>query len=182
MDRPPFRPSVHPGDVNIDLLQPTSTGVQQYQTLLDELSLCQVISSPTRTTPSTATLIDHVVTSRPELTSHPRVIDCSFSDHDAVAVNISIKRARQRAQTITVRSTRRVNWDGLNFDLLMADWSLVYSAATTAAKWEQWLQVSHGRHTRGEDRTTTEHPGDEDEMSRECLVRGGGRERMGTEE
>ncbi|KAF0294019.1 hypothetical protein FJT64_000786 [Amphibalanus amphitrite] len=106
------------GDVNIDLLQPTSTGVQQYQTLLDELSLCQVISTPTRTTPSTATLIDHVVTSRPELTSHPRVIDCSFSDHDAVAVNISIKRARQRAQTITVRSTRRVDWDGLNFDLL----------------------------------------------------------------
>ena len=35
------------GDVNIDLAQPTSAGLQQYRTLLEDLSLRQLIDAPT---------------------------------------------------------------------------------------------------------------------------------------
>ena len=129
------------GDVNIDLLQPSSAGCQRYLSLLEDLSLQQLITTPTRTTPSTSTLIDHVLTSRPELTSNARVVDCNFSDHDIVAVDVSAKRTRHRAPTITVRSTINVDNDALNLDLLLADWSSVYCATTTSDKWDAWLQV-----------------------------------------
>ena len=129
------------GDVNIDLLRPTSPGYQQYQTLLEDLSLQQLIETPTGTTSTTSTLIDHVLTSRSELTSNARVVKCDVSDHDLVKVDASAKRTRRRAQTITVRSTRGVDSDALNLDLLLADWSSVYSAVTASAKWDAWLQV-----------------------------------------
>ena len=129
------------GDVNIDLLQPTSAGAQQYLTLLEDLSLHQLITAPTRTTPTTSTLIDHILTSRPELTTNARVVSCNFSDHDLVAVDVSAKRTRRGVQAVTIRSTRNVNNDALNLDLLLADWSSVYSATSTTAKWDAWLQV-----------------------------------------
>ena len=39
------------GDMNIDLLQPSSAGCQRYLSLLEDLSLQQLITTPTRTTP-----------------------------------------------------------------------------------------------------------------------------------
>ncbi|KAF0302694.1 hypothetical protein FJT64_025209 [Amphibalanus amphitrite] len=129
------------GDVNIDLLQPSAAGYQRYLTLLEDLSIRQLITTPTRTTATTSTLIDHVLTSRPDLTNNARVVSCNSSDHDLIAVDVSIKRTRNPAQTITVRSMRSVNGDALNLDLLLADWSSVYSATTTSAKWDAWLQT-----------------------------------------
>ena len=129
------------GDLNIDLLQQTSAGTQRYLALLGDLSLHQLIVAPTRTTSTSSTLIDHVITSNAELTSDARVIDCSISDHDMIAVNIQTRRTRRTAQSIRVRSTRNVDSDTLCLELLLADWSAVYSAATASEKWDAWLQV-----------------------------------------
>ena len=129
------------GDVNIDLLQQSTTAAQRYLAMLDDLSLSQLISAPTRTTTSSSTLIDHIITSNTELTADARVIDCSVSDHDMIAVNILAKRTRRSAQTVTNRPTRNVNTDALCLDLLLADWNAVYSATTASAKWNAWLQI-----------------------------------------
>ena len=40
-------------DINIDLLQPSSTAPRQYLTLLEDLSPRQLVDAPTRTTPTT---------------------------------------------------------------------------------------------------------------------------------
>ena len=60
-------------------------------------------------------------------------------------MDVSAKRTRRSVQAVTVRSARNVNNDALNLDLLLADWSSVYSATSTTAKWDAWLQVSHFR-------------------------------------
>ncbi|KAF0308249.1 Glycine receptor subunit alpha-3 [Amphibalanus amphitrite] len=109
--------------------------------MLEDLSLRQLIDRPTRTTTSTSTLIDHILTSRPELTSNARVVNCNFSDHDLIAVDVLARRERSRPHTITARSTRNVDYNALNLELLMADWDSVYSAAPTSKKWDAWLQV-----------------------------------------
>ena len=129
------------GDVNLDLLKPSATGVRKYQQILEELTLQQLISSPTRTTETTSTLIDHIFTSRPDLVHDPRVIKCNISDHDLVAASIDVKRVRRQAETITIRPTRGVNYDALCLDLLQADWSQVNQAETVIEKWNAWYEV-----------------------------------------
>ena len=109
--------------------------------MLGDLPLHLLISAPTRTTSTSSTLIDHVITSNTELTTDARVIDCSVSDHDMITVKIQTKRTRRAAQSITVRSTRNVDNDALCLDLFLANWSAVYSATTASAKWDAWLRV-----------------------------------------
>ena len=59
------------GDMNLHLMEPTANEVQQYCAMLHELSIDQLVTSPTRTTATTAMLIDHVLTSRPDLSADP---------------------------------------------------------------------------------------------------------------
>ena len=93
------------------------------------------------TTSTSSTLIDHVITSDMAITTNARVVNCSVSDHDMIAVNILAKRTRRTAQTITVRSTRNVDSDAMRLDFLLADWSAVYDAGSATEKWDAWLQV-----------------------------------------
>ena len=59
--------------------------------LLTKFHLVQLIKSPTRTTATTKTVIDHIITNRPVSVSKSEVLSCGISDHDAVFM---IKRMR----------------------------------------------------------------------------------------
>ena len=99
------RPTYLLGDLNYDLLQPTKPGVSAYQQLLADLSLQQLVTAPTRPGPP-PTLIDHLVSSRPELATSVRVIPCDISDHDLITARVSYARARPELETIHIRSTQ----------------------------------------------------------------------------
>ena len=43
--------------------------------------------------------------------------------------------------TVTVRSTRRVNQDALRLELLLADWSRLYQADTVSGMWSGFLET-----------------------------------------
>ena len=60
------------GDFNIDLLKPHSS----WDSTITLLGLTQLIESPTRITPTSATLIDHIYTNNPDAFT-----DVSVSDH-----------------------------------------------------------------------------------------------------
>ena len=132
------RPIYLMGDSNIDLLHPTKPGVASYLQHLSDLSLSQLITEPTRpgTTPS---LIDHLVTSRPDLTSSPRVTPCNISDHDLISVFITDVKTRHQPETVTLRSTRHVDNSALCLDLLLADWSPLDGADSTSSMWNSFL-------------------------------------------
>ncbi|KAF0304473.1 hypothetical protein FJT64_023700 [Amphibalanus amphitrite] len=128
------------GDTNFDVLRPTKAGVASYVQLLNDLSLSQLITTPTRPG-SNATLIDHIITNSPELTTDAEVTPVNISDHDLVTASVRGIKPHQQRRVITVRSTRQLNQDALCLDLLLADWSPVYQAASTTAKWAAWKAV-----------------------------------------
>ena len=134
------RPTYLLGDFNFDALQPTKPGVTGYLQLLEDLSLHQLVAAPTRPG-NTPTLIDHLITNRPELTTNTRVVRCDISDHDLVTANIINIRSRHEPEIISVRPTRGVDQDALCLQLLLADWTKIDESETVAGKWDAFLNV-----------------------------------------
>ena len=87
------------GDFNIDLLRPDLPQVRQYMDMLESLNLHQHVEQPTRTTASSKTLIDHIISNIPNRVTHTGVLPCpTISDHDApyACINVRITRFESR--------------------------------------------------------------------------------------
>ena len=81
------------GDTNCNLLSEFPDNSTKHLTkLLQTYNFTQIIDEPTRTTIDTETLIDHVITNRPDANLEYGVITCGISDHDAVYVTMFIKQ------------------------------------------------------------------------------------------
>lgn len=134
------RPTYMIGDTNFDVLRPSKPGVTPYIQLLSDLALTQMVTEPTRPGESPS-LLDHLVASRPELASEVAVTACNISDHDLVTARVADVRQPFVPETITVRSTRRVDQDALCLDLLLADWSSVYETDSITNMWNGFLNT-----------------------------------------
>ena len=128
------RPVYILGDTNFDIMRPSKAGVTAYMQLLSNLSLSQLITAPTRPGPN-PTLLDHIITTHPDLVMDARVVPCNLSDHDLITASVAGVKTRDQPTTVTVRSTRDLNRDALCLELLVADWSALYQAASAADKW-----------------------------------------------
>ena len=72
------------GDFNLDLLRPDLPQVKRYIEMLESLNLDQHVKHPTRTTSTSATLIDHTISNMPQYITYSSVLPCAtISDHDA---------------------------------------------------------------------------------------------------
>lgn len=79
------------GDVNVDMLTPVASQVRKYCDMLISLKLYQHITKPTRTTPTSKTLIDHIISNTPNRIAYCNVLPCpTISDHDALYACINI--------------------------------------------------------------------------------------------
>ena len=134
------RPTYMLGDTNFDVLRPSKPGVTPYIQLLGDLALTQMVTEPTRPGDSPS-LLDHLVASRPHLASDVAVIRCNISDHDLVTARISDAKQPFVPDTVTVRSTRRVDNDALCLELLLADWSRLYEADSISSMWSDFLDT-----------------------------------------
>ncbi|KAL9979131.1 hypothetical protein ACROYT_G016745 [Oculina patagonica] len=91
------------GDLNIDMLKPNASLTKQYAGLLSTFNLTQHVQKPTRITPHSETLIDHIVSSDSKRVTHVDVLPCSnVSDHDApyACLNIRVDRFVPRFKMI----------------------------------------------------------------------------------
>ena len=66
------------------MLDSTNNDTEHLMKLLTKFNLVQLIKSPTRTTTTTKTIIDHIITNRSESVSKSGVLSCGISDHDVV--------------------------------------------------------------------------------------------------
>ena len=66
--------------------------------LLTKFHRVQLINSPTRTTATTKTVIDHIITNTTASVCKFRVLYCGISDHDVVSM---IKRLRLPPKSAT---------------------------------------------------------------------------------
>ena len=90
------------GDMNIDLLSP-DTNCRNYQGLLKQFSLTQVVKGPTRISKNSASLIDHILISDSELVKCTDILPChDISDHDGpyVLLNVRLPKYEPRYKLI----------------------------------------------------------------------------------
>ena len=70
------------GDVNIDMIKQQTSDVKRYSEILESLNLKQVVAKATRTTKSSKTLVDDVITNLPKRVTNTDVLPRTL-DHDA---------------------------------------------------------------------------------------------------
>ena len=70
------------GDVNIDMIKQQTSDVKRYSEILESLNLKQVVAKATRTTKSSKTLVDDVITNLPKRVANTDVLPRTL-DHDA---------------------------------------------------------------------------------------------------
>ena len=75
------------GDFNIDMLKPHSC----WDSTLALFGLAQLITSHTRTTPTSTSLTNHIYTNNPSAVVTTDVSDLSISDHSPITCTRSIK-------------------------------------------------------------------------------------------
>ena len=87
------------GDINCNLLSEFPDNSTKHLTkLLQTYNFTQLVDEPTRTTMDTETLIDHVITKRPDANLEYGVITCGISDHHVVYVTRFIKQKKTKAK------------------------------------------------------------------------------------
>ena len=85
----------HRGYEYIDMKKQEDVVTKKYQSLLDVFDLIQIVSEPTRTTESSSTIIDHIITNDQSKITRTGIIPCSIvSDHDGPYACINIRSTR----------------------------------------------------------------------------------------
>ena len=78
--------SIIMGDRNCDFLDRSNNNTKNLKRILNSFELTQLIKEPTRTTATTKTVIDHIITNKPNMISNSGVISCGISGHDVVFI------------------------------------------------------------------------------------------------
>ena len=135
---------VIPVDLNCDLKKEHFDMPTKSLTSLYEMyQMSQLINEARRVTEQTATLIDHVVTNRPENISYSGVVHTGMSDHTLVfairKINI-VKKEKQK--TIEIRNMKKFNQELLITDLANQPWEYIYfSGKNPEQTWDIWKEL-----------------------------------------
>ena len=128
------------GDFNIDLLKPRSS----WDSTITLLGLTQLIESPTRITPTSATLIDHIYTNNPDAFTDVSVSDLSISDHCPISCTKSVKLSKCKLKThslISFRSFKHFNKTAFCADLNCAPFISVLNYIDPEEALSVWYNV-----------------------------------------
>lgn len=97
------------GDFNNDLLSKQN----KMERLITDAKLTQLIRKPTRITPHSATLIDLIITNKPESVTHSDSIPCPVADHDLVTATIDIRKPKREPVFKTFRKLKNYSPESL---------------------------------------------------------------------
>ncbi len=92
----------HDRDLNDNFLSPSS----KLSRTVTTNKLTQVIDKPTRVPPTSATLLDVVITNMPNIISDSYVIPGVVADHDLIGVSVDIGKPKRQPVTKTKRDIR----------------------------------------------------------------------------
>ena len=113
------------GDMNIDISS-NSILSHRYKEVLASFGCEQLVAEPTRITPTTASIIDHIFTNMGEMVQGSGVVVAGFSDHLATFCSRKLsKQVFSGSVSRKIRSFRDYSKDGFNHELSKIDWSSV---------------------------------------------------------
>ena len=118
-----------------------------WDSTLDLFGLAQLITSPTRTTPTSTSLIDHIYTNNPCAVVTTDVSDLSISDHNPISCTRSIKlpKPEPRGHTqISFRSFKHFNQNAFFADLTCTPFDNVHQHKDPNEALAVWYKLSIG--------------------------------------
>lgn len=124
-------PIILAGDTNINLLKRDSELYNQYSRCIENLSLKQHITSPTR---KGEKLIDHILTNLDKI-QFEGVIPCDeISDHDAPYIICSIKKPKFETRYKFIRMEKNFEAESFKSDVEQLPFTAVYAMETPEDK------------------------------------------------
>lgn len=131
------------GDVNINMLNETSTQ-RQFQSLLDSNALINTITTPTRFTPDSASLIDIFVTNMEERNLLSGVIGVNISDHLPIFLlteNMKTTIATKHTSSTTFQDINPFTLETFRNELSMITWETVFNATDPNEAYDNFLSL-----------------------------------------
>ena len=113
------------GDLNCNLLDSDGLASKALTNFYRSFNLSQLITTPTRVTESTTSLLDVVLASDTKQVREANVLQSSISDHDLVYVTLRLKKPRTKPVFITSRSFKHYKPERFYEDISVAPWSVV---------------------------------------------------------
>ena len=99
---------------------PSTSLVSQYKLFCQRYSLEQIIKHATRTTCSSSTLIDHILTNSSEKISQSGVIDMGISEHQLIYLTQKLHRFKSNTHKQTkIKSLKNYSMESVNQGLSM---------------------------------------------------------------
>ena len=130
------------GDVNCNLLPEAFAYNSSYLTsIFDIYGLSQLITEPTRVTPTSKTLIDLCITNSPEKVTNSGVIHLGISDHSLVFMTRKVHYNRNCPRTIEMRQFKHFQKSNFLSDLEQMPWSNVDLCSDPNDMWQEWKQM-----------------------------------------
>ena len=108
------------GDINCDLLSENNANINALPNVSDVYGLKQLITEPTRITPSSSSLIDLFFTNQPDFVSLSGASHVSISDHSLVYASrkVSIPSASKEIQLLNYRQFKHFESANFRADML----------------------------------------------------------------
>ena len=107
------------GDLNCDLLSGTASGTKHLVQIYNTFGFKQIIKEATIRTSDTQTLIDHIVTNKPDKVEDSGVIPCGISDHDLIYIirHEKLPKIKRQSEILTIRIHKNLTESSLFDDL-----------------------------------------------------------------
>jgi hypothetical protein len=117
------------GDLNADISRSVNNDVssipgKKLLRTLEHFNYSIMNDQPTRVTTSSSTLIDHVISSKPETIKETKTLELGISDHMLVYVSLKTKLRRPPPKIINARSYSKFDLNEFRKDVEKAPWSV----------------------------------------------------------
>ena len=130
------------GDVNICFSQKNSPIYKEYSALLKLFSLDQIITEPTRITPTSSSVLDHILCNNKDKISQSGTISVGLSDHLLTFCTRKLCKVKSFSHnTVKIRSLKNYSKDELVTKLLLADWSKYFSSSNVNEAWNAFKAI-----------------------------------------
>ena len=129
------------GDLNCDMIATRyDNNTCKLMNITDIYGLQQLITEPTRITPTSATLIDVIYTNCPDKVVCSGVRHISISDHSIVFAyrKLSVNGMSGGHNAITYRNFRKFNRINFRNDIASHCWDHIYNSTDPNQMWLQW--------------------------------------------
>ena len=121
------------------MLDLANNDTKNLKSLLTKFNLAQLIKSPTRTTATSKTIIDQIITNRSEAVSKSGVLACGINDHDVVFMtkHMRLPKLRTPPRLLNVRNYKKFNLDAVRQDMNNVPFDKIKSISKDAD--EMWI-------------------------------------------